>query len=270
MTFSDGAVLDETLDSTEAAWRLNVSSGNIPFDVMWQGTLHVVTPGEYVLALEGGEEAQVLLDGRSILSNDKTSIRIEPGVGLHSLEVRDRITDVSGVLRLLWQPPGGRLQPIPLGHLYHGPVRPVGLSGDFYQDASREESQADAKKVTPSLEVFYYDPVVPEPYFAVWEGTLTVDPPFEGDYLFEVTGAGVVDLYIDGLPVARSPELEPVGSTSRVGLSRGEHAIKLEYLSHVPPSQFNVIWTPPGGNTTPIPGELLSPAPERMFRVVDD
>jgi hypothetical protein len=270
MTLGHGAVLDETLDSTETAWRLNASPADIPFDVMWQGTLHVVTPGEYTLALEGGEEAQVLLDGRSILSNDKTSIRIEPGVGLHSLEVRDRISNLSGVLRLLWQPPGGRLQPIPLRHLYHGPVRPIGLAGDFYQDASREESYADAKRVTPGLDAFYYDPVVPEPYFAVWEGTLTVDAPFEGDYLFELTGAGVVDLYIDGLPVARSPELEPIDLTSRVGLSPGEHTIKLEYLSHVPPSQFSVIWTPPGGHATPIPSELLSPAPERMFRVLDD
>jgi hypothetical protein len=227
----------------------------------------VVEAGEYLLTLEGGTDAQVLLDGLRILWAGRTSVRLEPAVGLHLLEIRDKVRGPAGFLRVMWQPPGGPLETIPTGHLYHGSVRPMGLAGSFYL-GGEESGAADAMRVTPAMNTFYYDPVVPEPYLAVWEGTLTA--PTRGEYQFEVGGAGVIKLSLDGRPTTQSPPGESIESTSTVQLSPGPHNIRVEYLSEKPPSQFQVLWSLPGGSLTPIPIESLSPAPRRTFRLVDN
>ena len=261
----NGAVRESTRSTTEGVWLLEVGPDEVPFDLMWEGALHVVEPGEYTLALEGATEAEVALDSRRILWRDQTSVVIEPAVGLHSLEVRGRVRDRAGVLRLLWQPPGGELGPIPVNHLYRGSVRPVGLAGRFYQ-AGVEAEAADAMRVTPFMDAFYYDPVVPEPYLAVWEGTL--DVPSTGDYTFSLDGAGTVKLFLDGTQRAQRPGDGGAGPGTTASLDVGAHRIRVEYFSDAPPSEFQVLWRPPGGALEPIPIERLSPAPEHMFRVL--
>jgi hypothetical protein len=54
-----------------------------------------------------------------------------------------------------------------------------------------------------------------------------------------------------------------------VFLDAGDHPIRVEYRSDSPPSQFEVLWGLRGQPLAPIPIERLSPAPERMFRIVD-
>ncbi len=266
-TLADGTAQESIRPETEALWRLELSPGEVPFDMVWEGALHVVEAGEYLLTLEGGTDAQVLLDGLRILWAGRTSVRLEPAVGLHLLEIRDKVRGPAGFLRVMWQPPGGPLETIPTGHLYHGSVRPMGLAGSFYL-GGEESGAADAMRVTPAMNTFYYDPVVPEPYLAVWEGTLTA--PTRGEYQFEVGGAGVIKLSLDGRPTTQSPPGESIESTSTVQLSPGPHNIRVEYLSEKPPSQFQVLWSLPGGSLTPIPIESLSPAPRRTFRLVDN
>ena len=163
----------------------------------------------------------------------------------------------------MWQPPGGRLEPVPSGNLYHGSVRPVGLAGRFFQV---EADIADEAHVTPAMDTFYYEPVIPEPYLAVWEGTL--DVPTSGGHRFLVRGEGNVKLYLGEELIAQSPRTDDVESDSSVNLKSGNHRIRVEYYSEAPPSQFAVLWAPPGGLLEPIPIERLSPDPEHMFRVV--
>ena len=266
-TLPDGTVRVTTQPTGEAVWLAEVESHEVPFDLVWEGALHITEPGEYLLALDGDADAEVVLDGRPVLGRGQTSVRVQPAVGLHSLQVNGHVRDRASVLRLLWQPPGGRLEPVQPGNLYHGSVRPVGLAGRFFQTKSEGDS-ADAAHVTPAVDVFFYDPVVPEPYLAIWDGSLEVS--VSGSYRFLVRGAGTVALFLDGELVAQSPHTEDVGSGPTVDLKAGSHPIRVEYYSEAPPSEFAVLWAPPGALLEPIPIEHLSPAPEHMFRIVSE
>ena len=264
-TLPDGAVRESTLSVTEGLWPLLVGPEEVPFAFEWEGALHIREAGEYTLAIEGSLGVGVMLDGRLILWDDQRSVRIEPALGLHFLRVQGRIEDRDGFLRLLWQPPGGEMKPIPAAYLYHDSVRAVGLSGRFFQ-SGEEDGSPDAARLTPAMDPFYYDPVVPEPYLAVWEGSLGI--PDTGIYRFEVGGAGTVKLWLDGDLKAQNPGTNGVKSEASVQLEAGSHPIRVEYESPSPPSRFRVLWGPPGRSMGPIPIELLSPAPEHMFRIL--
>ena len=157
--------------SAEAAWALEVGADAPPFDFAWTGALHVTEPGEYGLELETEAASEVLLNGIPVLSGERAETSIRPAVGVHALEVRGRVTDGRGTLRLLWKPPESDWQVVPASHLFRGEVRPYGLAGRFYTPDGDAEAYI-ASRVTPSMQVFWYDPVTPEPYRAVWEGVL--------------------------------------------------------------------------------------------------
>ncbi len=248
--------------SAEAAWALEVGADAPPFDFAWTGALHVTIPGEYGLALESEDAAEVLLNGVPVLSDERAETSIRPAVGVHTLEVRGRVTDGRGTLRLLWKPPEADWRTIPASHLFRGDVLPYGLAGRFYAVDSDEEDFV-ASRVTPSMHVFWYDPVTAEPYRAVWEGVL--DAPEDGDYGFTLSAEGELTLGIGADLIARFPPDETTPHSAVAPLSSGSHRIRVEYVSESPPSQFTIYWTPPGGEYEPLPIERLSPAPELML-----
>ena len=251
-TLADGSTLETTQVSGESSWAFLFEPGEAPLDFEWSGSLHVTAPGEYGFALDGEGHAEVALDGTRILGDATRSAAMELAVGLHSVRVAGRTEDLSDNLRVSWQPPGGELQPIPVSNLYHGSVRPLGLAARFYA-GDAESVEPDATRVTPALDTFWYEPAIPEPYLAVWTGTLDVS--HGGTYGFEVGGAGELDLWIDG-KLRASNVSDAAGSAF---LTAGAHAIRLEYFSAAPPSRIEVLWEPPGGRLEPIPIERLSP-----------
>ena len=268
IALDSGVVKESTKHRTESLWPLEVGPEDVPFDVTWEGSVHIVRPGEYVLELVSNGDAEVFLDGRLVLNSEQPSVKIVPAVGLHSLELRGRVEDPTGTIRLLWQPPGGELVPIPKGNLYHGSIRPLGLAGRFYEGGDVVGvAVADAYRVTPTLDTFWYDPVLEEPYRAVWEGALEAHKA--GDYRFDVEGFGELKLYIDDRLVAAKPGGLVPGPDFVSRLQSGRHSIRLEYFSPFPPSEFEVFWTPPGEPRATIPLERLSPKSEFMFRVVE-
>ena len=264
-TLHNGEVREARLSSTQGSWPLLFGPQDVPLEFEWEGSLHIREPEEYTLVLEGSKGVGVALDGRLVLWDDQRSVRIEPAVGLHFLRLQGRVEDRNGFLRLLWQPPGGTLEPVPLSSLYRDSVRPVGLAGRFFA-SGKEGDSPDATRITPAMNPFYYDPVVAEPYLAVWEGSL--DVPTDGVHRFEVAGAGSVKLLLDGQLTAQSPGIPEAKNEGSVRLDPGRHAIRVEYESPSPPSEFGVFWAPPGLPLEPIPIELLSPAPEHMFRIL--
>ena len=265
-TFADGETRESIQQTTEGVWPRDIGPGEAPFDVVWRGALHVTIPGEYVLELVGDVAAEVMLDGTRILTSGRPSAHVVPAVGLHSLEVRAHVGASKDFLRVLWQIPGGELAPIGLGHLYHGTVRPVGLAGRFYSEGT-ESGTASAMRVTPAVDIFYYEPVIDEPYFAVWDGTL--DVPARGEYRFGVSGAGEMKLFVDGDLVAARPTFEGRGPVGSAQLYARRHRARVEYQSKAPPSQFEVLWAPPGSVLGPIPIDRLAPDPTHMLRVLD-
>ena len=257
-----GASVLGVLQSTEAAWVLEVGADAWPFDFAWTGALHVTEPGEYGLALESSEAAEVLLNGVPVLTGERAETAIRPAVGLHALEVKGSVEYGNGTLRLLWRPPDSEWSTIPTSHLFRGDVRPYGLAGRFYA-TDGEENVFAASRVTPSMQAFWYDPVTPEPSRAVWEGVL--DAPDDGDYGFTLSAEGELSLSIDGHLVARVPSDDATPHSAVVPLASGPHRVRVEYVSESPPSQFTIHWTPPGGEYEPLPIERLTPAPELML-----
>ena len=263
-THPAGTSRSEIQPTLEAGWPLGSAHGDLPFEVEWTGALHVAEPGRYLLRLEDDVDAEVLLDGRRLLGGDDREVSIEPAVGLHSVAVKGRVDPPGGFLRILWKPPDGELAPVPSGSLFHGTVRPVGLAGSFTPAGGGQDTAI--AHVTPALDAFYYDPVVPEPSTAVWEGYLEI--PETGDYRFELQGAGDVSLAIDGAALDDGPEPSSHLNSTR-WLAAGEHSIRVEFRSQAPPSDFRMLWAPPDRPLAPIPFDTLSPSPDRMFRVVE-
>ena len=185
---ADGAVREAIKSETESVWALEAVEDDLPFDVAWEGALHITRPGEYSFVLDSDSPAAVFLDGIVILNDGNQEVRIRPAVGLHSIEVRS--WDADGVLRLLWRPPsvspeddvgqmqdsggsGQQLKPISSGNLYHGDVRPVGLAGRYFGGLKGAkqigDNVPDAMQITPGVGgAFWYASVVEGPHLAVW------------------------------------------------------------------------------------------------------
>jgi hypothetical protein len=259
---ADGSQATRVDVTDSAIWFADQGPANLPYELVWRGSVHFGRPGEYRLQLAGNANAVVELDQRPVLTASSREVTIVPAVGLHSLSVRATIDDPSDFVRLSWQPPGENLEPIPFSNLYHGSVRPVGLAGLFYE-GQQEKDVPDAVHTTPATDNFYYDAVVPEPYLAVWTGTLRVEQ--SGQHTFRLEGAGTLKLSIDGSQTA----LKPAGAgmeTREVPLNAGVRHIRIEYRSPSPPSEFKVLWAPPDRPLRPIPQDRLTPAWEQLFR----
>ena len=284
VTTEDGTVTEYVKTDTESVWQWEAPGQDAPFDVEWTGTLHITHAGEYMLALEGSSPASVMLDDVVILSQDTPRVKIEPAVGLHRLEVQARVTDADGALRLLWRQPPRLLdddeppqvddsemplEPISAGNLYHGDVRPVGLTGRFFKEMRDaediEEATPDAMRVTPNVgSAFWYDSVVEGEHLAVWDGNLNT--PESGKYRFRFGEAhGEMRVVIDGETVIDTR----AAKEAEVELLAGRHSVRLEYLTSAGSPWFEVLWVQPGQAESRIRPEYLSPAPEYMFRVID-
>ncbi len=284
-TMADGDVVQETILSTERFWKVDAEGAETPFDVEWKGTLHVTHPGEYTFELRSGSSSEVLLDGTVILTDSDPNVVIEPAVGLHAIEVRSRVLDSDGVLRLLWrQPPvpddsegtsanekaqERQLEPISAGNLYHGDIRSLGLSGRFFggivDEADVGGRSPDAMRITPGIGgAFWYNPVVEGEHLAVWDGYLSV--PEEGLHKFRLGHVhGEMRVVIDGDTLIDSR----TSVETDVELSAGRHRVRMEYVTSAGSPWFEVLWTPPGQSESRIAPEYLAPATEYMFRVVE-
>ena len=283
-TLVDGEITESVKRETESVWILDSDGEDGPFDVEWSGTLHIRHAGEYVFALESSSAATVLLDGTAILTEDRSQVKVVPSVGLHALEVRARVEDTDGALRLLWrqppvqesdQPSGSKVaeerafEPISVGNLYHGDVRPIGLAGRFFEAVdsvgSADDAIPDAMQVTPGIGgAFWYHSVIEGEHSSIWGGTLNV--PESGLHRFSFGDVhGEMRLNIDGEVVIDTR----ASRDSEVELAAGRHRIRLEYQTSVGSPRFEVLWAPPGRPKIRIGPEYLLPDAEYMFRVVD-
>ncbi|MXY46913.1 MAG: hypothetical protein F4Y44_08000, partial [Chloroflexi bacterium] len=283
-TMADGEIIEETKHITESVWALETGEQDGAFAVKWTGALHITHPGEYEFMLDSDSPATVALDGKVILSENGQQATVEPAVGLHTFEVRSKVANPDGILRLLWkQPPPSpteeesvkvenayepQFKPITANNLYHGAVRPVGLAGRFFKgidDANEIEGAIpDAMQITPGIGgAFWYNSVVDGAHFAVWDGNLNV--PMSGRYGFklgEVRGEMRISLGGETLLDTRDKR------NTEIELIEGRHSIRLEYQTGDRSPRFEILWTPPKQPESRITPEYLTPAPEHMFRSI--
>ena len=283
-TAEDGEIIEEIKRSTESVWELETDEQDGAFAVEWVGTLHITQPGEYEFMLSSDSPATVALDGKVILSENGQQTTVEPAVGLHTLEVRSKVANPDGILRLLWrrppQPPiegepnkeedagEPQFKPITASNLYHGDVRPVGLAGRFFKgiaDADEIDGAIpDAMQVTPGIGgAFWYNSVVDGAHLAVWDGNLNV--PMSGRYRFKLGEVrGEMRVSLDGETL-----LDTRGKReTEIELVEGRHRIRLEYQTSDGSPLFEVIWIRPEQPESRITPEYLTPAPEHMFRSI--
>ena len=263
----DGEKIEGARDSvSESAWHPYSESNAYPLDVTLKGAILIPEFGEYGFFLDS-PNTRAELNGEPLLSSEKRSAHVMAAAGLHSLTISARIEDGGGYARILWRPPGGARAPIPFANLYRDSVRPIGLAGRFYGEGAEDgdPNAPDDARVTPAMELFHYDPVLPPPYDAVWEGTLTVSLPGNQTFALE-TGGGAQSaaLYIGGGLIARSPPTGGIASRGEVNLAPRRHRIRVEHRLESGSPEFRVLWAPPGIGLEPIPAGALSPAPERM------
>lgn len=274
-TLPDNSVNEMIQRNTEAIWLPHFKSEDMPISLLWKGSIHINTPGEYSFILEGKADVDVILDGRKLLDKRKTIAHIEPAIGLHSILVTGRLHTSNDRFRVLWHPPNGKVTAIPTEHLYHGTIRPMGLSGRFY--TLQGDSTAalnltttkvpDATVLTPSMDAFWYTPVVSTPYIATWEGSLSVKE--SGTYTFQVTGTGKINLTIDGFINLGHPPTNSTASEKRLTLKAGEHQIRVDYISLSPPSRFEILWAKSNEVLKPIPIKALSPNVDHLFSILE-
>ncbi|MYC07469.1 MAG: hypothetical protein F4X57_09915 [Chloroflexi bacterium] len=282
-TAADGEVVEEMKRSTESVWALETYDQDGTFAVEWAGALHITHPGEYEFMLDSDSPATVVLDGKVILSENGQQVTVEPAVGLHMFEVRSKVDNPDGILRLLWkQPPPPieddldkeenagepQFKPITASNLYHGDVRPVGLAGRYFKgiDDANEIDGAipDAMQITPGIGgAFWYNSVVDGAHLAVWDGNLNV--PMSGRYRFKFGEVrGEMRISLDGETL-----LDTRGEREREKeLLEGRHSIRLEYQTGDNSPLFEILWTPPKQPESRITPEYLTPAPEHMFRAI--
>ena len=264
-TLPDGSVQEKILTGVG---NLQASGPEVAdaVELLAEGALQIRQPGTYTFVLEGDATAAVWLDGRLLLSGEKTRAVIEPAVGLHNLQAQVAAGATWGA-RLLWQPPDAdELRPIPSEHLFHDPVRPTGLVGRYFRnEAELPERSPDSRWMLPSLaHPDWYTPPEPEPYLAVWDGAL--EAPAYGDYGFRVReNFGDVTVIINDTEV-----LAPGQSDGSINLNAGPHPIRVIYHSATTPSRFQIWWQPPGTvDMDIIPVDRLTPAEEHMFRQLE-
>ena len=251
---------------SESAWYPYSESGAYPLDVTLEGAILIPEFGEYGFFLDS-PNTSAELDGRPLLSSESRSAHIMAAAGLHALTISARIEDRDGYIRILWRPPAGERAPIPFANLYRDTVRPIGLAGRFFDEDpdDYDPTAPDEARVAPTSDMFHYDPVLPLPYNAAWEGELTVALPGNQRFALETAGGQTAALYIGDDLIASAPPTDEAASEGEVNLAPGQHRIRVERRVESGSPSFRVLWGPPGIGLEPIPAGSLSPAPERMF-----
>ncbi len=253
----------------ESVWHTGEGPREYPYELSVSGALKVDVGGVYEFELDGSLDVYVELDGRRILGPEKRRSKVAPAVGLHTLSISGRVTESDRFVRLLWRPPGGDLEPIPFSNLYRGNVRPLGAVGRFFKSGD-ESAQPDAVEIAPSMDVFNYFPVVDEPHTVVWEGMLAVESI--GNHKFGVERvSGPVKLYFENDLIAQDPPSEDVDREGEVLVGAGAYPVRVEYVAETQgrSTMFKILWQPPDGHMAPILIESLTPARERMLRVIE-
>lgn len=93
-----------------------------PYTVEWTGVLVAPQSGVYRLGLRAVQEAELFLDGESLIRTSAPDVRTEAAItleaGRHDVRVKFRDTVDRSRIHLTWMPPNGRFEAIPSQYLW--------------------------------------------------------------------------------------------------------------------------------------------------------
>ncbi|MBI2887141.1 MAG: hypothetical protein HYY02_08020 [Chloroflexi bacterium] len=219
-----------------------------------RGSLHAPLSGRYGFILEGPSAVTARLDDRLLLAGGE-QVSVELAQGLHELWIGLDGDPAPAGSQLLWQPPGGAWSPIPREALYHGSVRPLGLTGSYHAGALWSGQPAH-RRIEPSPYTYFHLLPLERPFTVEWQGSLYVSTA--GVYQFQAEAIGSVSLELDGQPVVRAGRSGERQEGS-VTLSQGWRSIRVRYLADAPYSQVYLQWRRQGEDYQPLSPEVLRP-----------
>ena len=236
-----------------------------PFSAEWSGVLSIDQYGPHKLILRAPAAAELYVDeelvaqlqGGEASSPDgekrEVSAALELALGKHSLRIR--AVSGEGPVTLSWQRPGEDEQILPSSALHVPPVTSNGLLGRYYSNGNWQEPVAFTR-IDPQIALYFHNVPLPRPYTVEWVGKIAI--PQEGAYRLGIESIDESELWIDGEPVAASPEPNQYDE-SLVTLTVGLHDIRIRYADRTSHSHVNLHWTPPGQERQLVQVEALLP-----------
>ncbi len=236
-----------------------------PFSAEWRGILNVEKYGPHKLVLRApgpaelyvNEELAARIGGEAGVGEtgggQEATAALNLALGLHRLRVR--AVGGEGPISLSWQRPGEEAQIVPSSTLHVPPVASTGLLGKYYANGNWEGTPAFTR-IDPQINLYFHDIPLPRPYTVEWEGKLAV--PHDGVYRLGIESIDESELWIDGEPVAASPEPNQYDEES-VRLTAGLHDIRIRYVARTSHYHVNLHWAPPGQDRTIVQSAALVP-----------
>ena len=233
------------------------------FVAEWSGVLYVPQYGLYNLRLVTPGPAQLEINGYEAFnsltgtSNQSEHVQVKAIIlpqGNHSLRLRAAAG--VGQVGLYWQPPGQPETLIPQWALYTPPVTNHGLLGTFYANADWQ-GPPTLQRIDPFLDTYFHFIPMNRPYTVEWTGWL--DVPQSGFYRLGLRAVTEAQVFLDGRLIVATEAPDKYTEAPPLTLTQGLHDLRVRYKDSADRSRIHLIWTPPNGQTEPIPSTNLWP-----------
>ncbi|MCW2923597.1 MAG: hypothetical protein JWM98_1001, partial [Thermoleophilia bacterium] len=261
-------------------WGNGAPARGVPsdnFSARWSGTLRAPKAGRYRFWATADDGVRLQVGAKRVLLDwHEHAAKTTSGVVVLRRGVRSPIRldyyEAGGgaVMRLEWQPPGGKRGPIPASLLTPdpAPAKPAppttGLVGTYYDETNMTkpivqrldpEVRFDWNRAQPDPEMY------PDTYSVRWTGSVTA--PVTGAYRLATRADDGTRLFVDGQPIVDDWTVH--GARWKEGVVQLEaghsYDIELQYYQGNGGAEVQLAWTPPGGARTVIPTQYLAPRP---------
>jgi len=265
--FSNKEEINEILLSTEKHWSIEKYKDKIPESFLWEGSLHITESGVYSFYLNSKDDIKVLFDGKQILSKFKKSIDIYPAMGIHNIKIEGENIDPNYYTALFWKQPGSDIQLIGNNNLYRDTIQPYGYISTFLPINENLLNMNYNYYITNSSEPFWYKSKIQEPHFSLLEAYLNI--PFDGNYSFKIESQNSVIVKLDSNILDKKDSLLLSIEYMPIYLQKGIHRILIESNNNFEnkSSMMKILWAFGNNEYEVIPVDLLTPMPDKMFKV---
>ena len=251
----------------------NITPVGLPtfnWSARWTGQLVAPTTGTYSLATVSDDGARLWLDGKPIIDDwnvhgaTKNRADIELQAGHAYALVLEYFQGESGAAcQLLWTPPGADESLIPASALharYDADIvgTGTGLAGRYF--ALPDFKGAPIERVDAGINDNPRPDEIPATgWSARWKGE--VQAPRSGPFRFATVADDGARLWVDGKQIIDDWNVHGATENSAtVQLEKGrKYSIEMEYFQGENSATYQLLWTPPRGEKTPIPATQLYP-----------
>ena len=250
------AAVDVTAATTAFDWQ-SYPPLPPPFVARMNASLSIGAMGMVGFAAEVGDGAALTMRIGDLLVLDSqlglTQMSVMLAQGIYDLQVEYRSGGAPSDLRLLWQPPGAEMTPLPVTALHVPVLADMGLMGDYRQGSDPVGALVAQRKDR----ILGFDFGLEQPYNVHWQGKLGIARA--GEYLIATLSDGpnqvTIDgiLVVDGQPQAET-DAENAYTEGLIHLERGWHDSAIRYQPQSDAPEFRLLWQPPGAS----PGELTA------------